>query len=89
MIELVVTEEFRRNYEQLPLAIKNKAERQQRVFIENPFHPSLETEKLNPKSREVWSFRIDRQYRIIFRFITGERVLFLTVGRHHWIYRHL
>ena len=89
MIEIVVTQEFERNYDELPRAIQKKAERRQALFVENPFHPSLETEKLNPKSREVWSFRIDRQYRIVFRFIDGTHVLFLTVGPHHWIYRHL
>lgn len=89
MIHIEVTEEFETNYDRLPLAIKKKAERRQALFIENPFSPSLETEKLNPKSREVWSFRIDRQYRIVFRFLDGQRVLFLTVGPHSWIYRHL
>jgi len=89
MIHIEVTREFETNYNRLPLHIKKKAERQQALFIENPFSPSLGTEKLNPKSREVWSFRIDRRYRIIFRFLDGQRVLFLTVGPHSWIYRHL
>jgi len=89
MIHIEVTEEFEMNYDRLPLQIKKKAERRQALFIKNPFSPSLETEKLNPKSREVWSFRIDRQYRIIFRFLDGQHVLFLTVGPHSWIYRHL
>lgn len=87
MIEIRVTEEFENAYSRLPLPIQKKAERQQKKFIENPFYPSLHTEKLNPKAREVWSFRIDRQYRIIFRFLDGNTVLFLTVGPHSWIYR--
>jgi len=39
------------------------------------------------KTKEVWSFRIDKNYRIIFKFSDKNKVLFLNVGHHHWIYR--
>jgi len=87
MIEILVTDEFERRYQDLPVSVQRRAEKQERLFRENPFHPSLHTEKLQPKNKEVWSFRIDRQYRIIFRFLDGSRALFLTVGPHSWIYR--
>jgi len=87
MIKVLVTEEFERRYQELPSSIQVKAEKQERIFRENPFHPSLHTEKLKPKKKEIWSFRIDQQYRILFRFLSGSQALFLTVGPHHWIYR--
>ena len=87
MLEIVVTEEFEKRYKELPAAIQKKAEKQEKLFRQNPFHPSLHTEKLEPKGRQVWSFRIDRKYRIIFRFIDGNKVIFLTVGPHDWIYK--
>ena len=87
MITVVVTEEFEKRFTLLPNAIQNKAEKQRAIFCENPFHPSLHTEKLAPKKKEVWSFRIDRKYRIAFRFIDGETVLLLTAGPHDWIYK--
>lgn len=87
MMEIFVTAEFEDRYQNLPVILRQKAEKQERVFRENPFHPSLHTEKLEPKEREVWSFRIDRSYRVIFRFLGNGRVLFLTVGPHDWVYR--
>lgn len=57
MLEVSVTEEFEKRYAELPLSIQKKAERQETFFKTNPFHPSLNTEKLNPKNRECWSFR--------------------------------
>jgi len=87
MIEVVVTQEFVGRYQRLPTAIQTKAEKQERLFRINPFHPSLHTEKLEPKRRQVWSLRIDRKYRIIFRFLERNKVLFLTVGPHDWIYK--
>ncbi|MDZ4231854.1 MAG: type II toxin-antitoxin system mRNA interferase toxin, RelE/StbE family [Candidatus Pacearchaeota archaeon] len=85
-MEILLTREFEKYYAKLPASIQKKAEKQTELFSENPFYPSLHTEKLNPKGREVWSFRIDRQYRIFFRFLAANRVLFFTVGPHEWIY---
>lgn len=87
MIEVLATAEFEKRYQRLPKLVQSKAERQEKLFRQNPFHPSLHTEKLTPKTREIWSFRIDRKYRIFFRFINDNRVLLLTCGSHDWIYK--
>lgn len=88
MPDIVYTDEFKAQYRRLPQAIRKKAERQEHIFRTNPLYPSLHTEKLRPKQRELWSFRIDRDYRVIFRFTSDNRVIFLNVGPHHWIYRY-
>jgi mRNA-degrading endonuclease RelE of RelBE toxin-antitoxin system len=87
MINVVFTDEFVKCYEKLPIVVQKKAERQGGVFRNDPFYPSLHTEKLEPKSEGLWSFRIDYQYRIVFRFLNGETALFLTVGPHQRIYK--
>lgn len=86
-MNIIATAEFSKRYQKLPSAIQKKAEKQEKIFRNNPFHPSLHTEKLEPKHKEMWSFRIDKSYRIIFRFIDGETTLLLTVGPHDWIYK--
>ena len=87
MIEILVTEEFIKRYNELPISIQKKAEKKEKIFRQNPFHPSLHTEKLEPKNRQVWSFRIDKEYRILFKFINGNKILFMTCGHHNWIYQ--
>ena len=87
MISLLVTEEFERLFAELPKSIQKKAAKQQSIFSQNSFHPSLNTEKLIPKERAVWSFRVDRKYRIAFRFLDGKTVLLLAIGPHDWIYK--
>lgn len=89
MIEIVYTPEFARRYQYLPLAVKKKAEKHERMFRENPSHPSLNTEKLQPRGKQYWSFRIDRDYRILFRFADHHRIIFLTCGHHNWIYHYI
>lgn len=87
MIEVRVSREFEERFRDLSALVQRRAEKQERLFRENPFHPSLHTEKLQPKDKQIWSFRVDRSYRIIFRFLDGKTALFLTVGPHDWVYR--
>jgi plasmid maintenance system killer protein len=86
-MEIILAAEFEKTYSCLPKQIQLKAEKQTEIFKNNPLYPSLHTEKLIPKSRAVWSFRIDRKYRIIFRFVGNGNVEFLTVGPHDWVYK--
>ena len=87
MVEIIVTKEFENNYKLLPESIKKKAEQKEKIFRINPFNPVLKTEKLYPKEKGYYSFRIDRNYRIIFKFLEKNKVLFLTVGHHNWVYK--
>jgi len=87
MTEIEFTHEFEKRYAELPLEIQKRAEKQEGLFRQNPFYPSLHTEKLEPKARQVWSLRVDKSYRILFKFLGREKVVFLTIGPHDWIYK--
>lgn len=86
-MEIIITNEFEKYYQRLPRDIQRKAEKQTNLFKENIFHPSLKTETLEPKSKELWSFRVDKKYRIFFRFNNRHSARFLVVGPHDWIYK--
>lgn len=86
-MEVFVTESFRECYSQLNRSIQRKVIKQKEIFEENPFHPSLHTEKLIPKRKEIWSIRVDKKHRILLRFNDGHTATFLLVGSHDWIYR--
>lgn len=86
-MEITATEEFKALFNVLSPVIKKKVLKQRALFCKNPFHNSLNTEKLEPRNRQLWSFRVDKNYRIVFRFLDGGKVLFLVVGPHQWIYR--
>ncbi len=59
--------------------LKNKFKKQLALFVANSFHPSLHTEKLEPKSVGLYSFRINKKYRAIFRIKNGEtEIIHLT-----------
>lgn len=63
--------------------LKNKFFKQKRLFEENPLHPGLETELLEPKHLRIWSFRIDRKYRAIFVFHKKDIVEIIDINNHY------
>jgi len=68
-MEISTTATFDRLFKGLPGTIKKKAINKTEIFTNNPFHPSLRVEKLHPKKHQVWSFRVDINYRIIFNLL--------------------
>lgn len=50
-------------------SLKSKFEKQIKLLSDNPKHPSLNLELLEPKNFGIYSFRIDRKFRalIVFR----------------------
>lgn len=63
--------------------LENKFRKQGELFENNPFHPSLNTEILEPRKMRIWSFRIDRKYRAIFVFLEKDTVEIIDVNNHY------
>lgn len=63
--------------------LEKKFKKQKRFFENNPFHPSLETELLEPRKLRIWSFRINRRYRAIFIFRERDIVEIIDVNDHY------
>ncbi|KKS37786.1 MAG: hypothetical protein A3G49_05430 [Candidatus Sungbacteria bacterium RIFCSPLOWO2_12_FULL_41_11] len=63
--------------------LEKKFEKQKFLFEQNPFHPSLETELLEPQKMRFWSFRIDRKYRAIFIFLENNSVEIIDINNHY------
>lgn len=63
--------------------LQKKFEKQTNLFKKNPFHPSLETELLEPKHLRFWSFRIDKKYRAIFIFRDGNTIEIIDINNHY------
>jgi len=56
-----------------------KFNKQKFIFERNPSHPGLNTEKLEPKSVGLYSFRVDIKFRAIFRISdSAAEILYIT-----------
>jgi len=63
--------------------LEKKFKKQKEIFEKNSFHPSLETELLEPKKLRFWSFRIDKKYRAIFIFRTKDTIEIIDINNHY------
>lgn len=64
-------------------ALSKKYEKAKTLFENNPFHPSLNTEILEPKERLVYLFRLNKKYRAIFIDVDVETVEIIALTNHY------
>ena len=63
--------------------IREKFEKQKAFFENNPVHPSLKTELLEPRKMKIWSFRVDKKYRAIFIFRRRNVIEIIDINDHY------
>ena len=63
--------------------LSKKWEKVKRLFENNPSHPSLNKELLEPKHRLVYSFRIDRKHRALFICLPEDKIEIIAVTIHY------
>lgn len=63
--------------------IKKRFEKQKHLFENNPFHPSLNTEILEPKHLRIYSFRFTRKYRAIFIYRGNSTIEIIDINDHY------
>ena len=81
-MEIYYSPKFARQYKDLPMSVKLRAEKAEKLFRANPFHARLKTHKLSGKLSGCWSFSVDYSHRVIFEFYKKNVVRFHAVGDH-------
>lgn len=58
------------------------------VFINNPFESKLKTHRLSGKLKELWSFSLDYNLRVVFYFTKDKpkKAVLLDIGTHDEVY---
>jgi Txe/YoeB family toxin of Txe-Axe toxin-antitoxin module len=64
-------------------SLSKKWERVKTLFENDPSHPSLRTELLEPKHRLIYSFRIDIKYRALFICLSNNRIEVIAITKHY------
>lgn len=88
-MEVAFSSSFRRAFKKIVLNDQNlesKFWEKMRVFLSDPYDPRLKTHKLSGKLKELWSFRLDYDVRIIFFFEGKDRAIFVDIGSHEEVY---
>lgn len=80
--------QFIKELKGLPEGIAALAIEKEKIFKDNPLHPSLRLHELHGKFKGLWSVSITGNYRIIFERMKNGDILFISIGRHD-IYKYL
>lgn len=86
--EILYSSKFVAELRKLPKAILALAIKKEKIFKDNPLHPSLRLHALQGKLKGLWSISITGSYRIIFQRQANGDILFISIGKHD-IYRSL
>jgi mRNA interferase RelE/StbE len=79
-MKIQTTKPFDRDYDALPELIKDRADKQFVLLLNNPNHPSLRLKKIKGHS-DIWEGRITKSYRFTFQ-ISGEIYILRRMGTH-------
>jgi toxin HigB-1 len=56
-------------------------------FRNDPFQTSLRTHRLSGKLKDVWSYSVEYDLRVVFYFADTEKVVLIDVGTHDEVYK--
>ncbi len=87
MIQLVYHQNFLKSAKELPKFQQEKLAKLFKILQNNPFYPLLHTKRLSGELSGLFSFRITRDWRVIFQFIEPEIIQLLRVKHRKDIYR--
>jgi len=73
---------FAKQPKKIRMIFKNKID----LFMEDLYHPILKTHKLSGKLKNLWSFNLTRDIRVIFDQNNKEVVLLVDIGSHSELY---
>jgi mRNA-degrading endonuclease RelE of RelBE toxin-antitoxin system len=79
-MKVQTTKPFDEDYAALPESLKERADKQFILLMENPHHPSLRLKKIKGHPN-IWEGRITKSYRFTFQML-GEVYLLRRIGTH-------
>jgi mRNA interferase RelE/StbE len=78
--KIQTTRPFDEDYNALPESIKDRADKQFVLLLENPYHPSLRIKKIKGHPN-IWEGRVTKNYRFTFQ-ISMEIYILRRIGSH-------
>ncbi|OHA89575.1 MAG: hypothetical protein A3C70_02350 [Candidatus Zambryskibacteria bacterium RIFCSPHIGHO2_02_FULL_43_14] len=73
---------FRKQSIQIKTAFKNRVE----IFLKNSDDPILKIHRLSGKLRDLWSFNVTGDVRVVFDRSRREIAIFVDIGTHSELY---
>jgi len=89
-MEVSFSNSFKKVFEKRIKSAETKTEFWVRVelFVGDPFDPNLRTHKLSGKLKNLWSFSVENDVRVVFFFTDDKpkKAVFVDLGSHNEVY---
>ena len=79
--KVTYTQRFKKNYKKLADKEKEQFKRKMRLFVENPFHPSLRTKHIQG-AKDYFEFSVNMDIRVIWFYENDKMIIIVDVGPH-------
>lgn len=87
IMKAVYSKDFIKSVRLLPWSIRKKLVNLLEILQENPFHQKLHSKPLMGELKGFYSFRITRDWRVIFSFLNSHKIFLIDVAHRKDIYR--
>lgn len=87
----VAANRFWESFNALPLEIQKLAREKFKLFVENPYHPSLRTKRMNDRNG-IWEGHISLGYVFTFKYEIRDNeqvIVSLDIGKHDDVYNRI
>ena len=88
-VEISFSSSFKRAFKK---GVKGNADLEARfwqkveLFVNDPFDKRLKTHKLSGKLKDLWSFSVEYDQRVLFYFTDDGKAVFVDIGNHEEVY---
>ncbi|MBI5152545.1 type II toxin-antitoxin system mRNA interferase toxin, RelE/StbE family [Candidatus Peregrinibacteria bacterium] len=82
MLEILYKPTFVRQYKKYSKPLQDEIKEKIGLFCQDPNHSFLKTHKLKGKLKDFWSFSVNYEYRIVFKYESKNTAILLAVGDH-------
>ena len=86
-MEIVYSRDFIKSAKLIPKPIKKKLAALLEIIKENPFDSKLHAKPLVGELKGFYSFRITRDWRVIFNFLNSQKIFLVDIAHRKDIYR--
>lgn len=86
-MKIILHRNFEKKFVKLRPRIKEQFKERRNLFLENPFHPLLNSHPLTGDRTGQWSINITGDWRAIYIFRDRDTVVFVDIDTHSRLYR--
>ncbi|MBI3627629.1 MAG: type II toxin-antitoxin system mRNA interferase toxin, RelE/StbE family [Candidatus Sungbacteria bacterium] len=77
---------FDKNYQKLPVSVRNKFKKRLRLFMADPFNPTLNNHALHGEWRDFRSINVTGDFRAFYKTLDETTVEFTIIDKHSNLY---